>query len=63
MQHDAHDESRRALYALLASAEGCGPAARRARLAHDDETADFLRRVQDEIVGEAKRHSERRVAE
>jgi hypothetical protein len=63
MQHDAHNEPQRALYALLAGAEGCGPAARSARLAQYDELADFLCMVQDQIVGEAKRHLERRVAE
>jgi hypothetical protein len=63
MQHDARNEPRRALYALLAGTEGCGPAARSARLAQDDELADFLCGVQDEIVGEAKRLLNRRVAE
>lgn len=63
MQHDARNEPRRALYALLAGAEGCGPAARSARLAQDDELADFLCRVQDEIVGEANSLLARRVAE
>jgi hypothetical protein len=63
MQHDARNEPRRALYALLAGAEGCGPAARSARLAQDDELADFLCRVQDEIVGEAYSLLARRVAE
>ena len=63
MKHDARNEPQRALYALLAGAEGCGPAARSARLANDNELADFLCWVQDEIVGEAKRHLERRVAE
>jgi hypothetical protein len=60
---DARNEGRTALYALLAGAEGCGPAARSARLAQDDELADFLCRVQGEVVGEAKRLLERRVAE
>ena len=64
MRHDARNEPQRALYALLAGgAEGCGPAARSARLAHDNELADFLCRVQDEIVGEAKGLLWRRVAE
>jgi hypothetical protein len=63
MQHDARHEPQRVLYALLAGAEGCGPAARSARLAHDNELADFLCRVQEEIVGEAKRLLQRRVAE
>jgi hypothetical protein len=63
MQHDAHNESQKALYALLTGAEGCGPAARSARLAQDDELADFLCRVQDEIVGKAERPLAQRVAE
>jgi len=63
MTHDARNDAQRALYALLAGAESCGPAARSARLAQDDELADFLCRVQDEIVGEAKRLLVRRVAE
>ena len=63
MQHYTRNEPQRALYALLSGAEGCGPAARSARLSHDNELADFLCRVQEEIVGEAKRHLERRVAE
>ena len=62
MQHDARNEPRKALYALLVGAEGCGPAARSARLAHDNETADFLCRVQEEIVGEAKRLLQRRLS-
>ena len=63
MNQDARDEPRRALYALLAGAEGRGPAARSARLAQDDELADFLCRVQGKIVGEAERLLDRRVAE
>jgi hypothetical protein len=63
MTHDARNDAQRALYALLTGAEGCGPAARSARQAQDDELADFLCRVQDEIVGEAKRLLVRRVAE
>ena len=52
-----------ALHALLAGAEGCGPAARSARLAQDDELADFLCGVQGEVVGEAERLLAERVAE
>lgn len=52
-----------ALYALLAGAEGCGPAARSARLAQDDELADFLCKVQVEVREEAERLLARRVAE
>jgi hypothetical protein len=63
MQHDARNEPQRVLYALLAGAEGCGPAARSARVAQDDELADFLCGVQEEIVGEAERLLRRRVAE
>ena len=63
MNQDARNEPQRVLYALLAGAEGCGPAARSARLAQDDELADFLCQVQDEIVGEAERLLRRRVAE
>ena len=44
-------------------AQGCGPAARSARLAQDEELADFLCRVQEEIVEEAERLLEGRVAE
>lgn len=62
-RNDANGETQRALYALLAGAEGCGPAARSARLAHDDELADFLCGVQEEIVGEAKRLLAQRTAE
>jgi hypothetical protein len=41
--HNPHNDALGALYALLAGAEGCGPAAGSARLARDDELADFLR--------------------
>jgi hypothetical protein len=63
MQHDARNDAQRALYALLAGAEGCGAAARSARLAQDDELADFLCGVQDDIVGEAKRLLAQRTVE
>ncbi len=62
MTHETHDP-RTALYALLAGAEGCGTAARSARLAQDDELADFLCGVQDEVLGEAKRLLAQRAAE
>jgi len=55
MNHEARNEARVALYDLLAGAEGCGPAARIARDAGEDELADFLCRAQEEIVGEAGR--------
>jgi hypothetical protein len=51
----AYGEAHTALYALLSETEGCGPAARSARLAQDDELADFLLRVQGEVVEEAGR--------
>ena len=64
MRHDAHDnDAQRALYALLAGAEGCATAARSARLAQDDELADFLCGVQDDIVGEAKKLLAQRASE
>ena len=62
-QGGAYGEARTALYALLAGAEGCGPAARTARLAQEDERADFLVRVQGEVVEEAGRLLAERVAE
>jgi hypothetical protein len=58
-----NDDPQAALYALLAGAEGCGPAARIARQAQDDELADFLCKVQDEVVEEAGRLLAQRVAE
>jgi hypothetical protein len=58
-----NDDPQVALYALLAGAEGCGPAARVARRAQDDELADFLCNVQDEVVEEAGRLLAQRVAE
>jgi hypothetical protein len=54
MQHDARNDAQR---------EGCGAAARSARLAQDDELADFLCGVQDDIVGEAKRLLAQRTVE
>jgi hypothetical protein len=59
-RHDAHYE---ALYGLIAGAEGCATAARSAALAQDDEIADFLVRVHEEVVEEAKRLLAQRVAE
>ena len=63
MAHKARNDAQQALYALLAGAEGCGTAARSARLAQDNELADFLSRVHEEVVEEAKRLLARRVAE
>ena len=63
MTHETNHDATRALHALLDGAEGCGPAARSARLAQDDELADFLCEAQDEIVGEARRLLAQRVAE
>lgn len=54
-----NDDPHAALYTLLASAEGCGPAARQVQ---DDELADFLCKVQDEVVEEAGRLRAQRVA-
>jgi hypothetical protein len=62
-QDDVQAAPQAALHALLAGAEGYGPAARNARLAHDDELADFLCGAHEEIVGEAKRLLTQRVAE
>ena len=63
MTHETNNDATVALHALLDGAEDCGPAARRARLAQDDELADFLCRAQEEIVGEAKRLLAQRAAE
>lgn len=63
MTHGTHNDAQAALHALLAGAEGCGPGARSARLAQDDELADFLCMAQDEIAPEAKRLLAQRVAE
>jgi hypothetical protein len=63
MAHQGRNDAQQALYALLAGAEGCGPAARSARLAQDNELADFLSRVHEEVVEEAKRLLAQRVAE
>ena len=52
-----------ALYTLLAGAVGCGPAARSAKLARDDELADFLCGAHEGIVEEARRLLAQRVAE
>jgi hypothetical protein len=63
MTHETHNDAQAALHALLAGAEGCGPGARSARLAQDDELADFLCKAQAEIAPEAKRLLAQRVAE
>ncbi|CAA9466734.1 MAG: hypothetical protein AVDCRST_MAG58-3575 [uncultured Rubrobacteraceae bacterium] len=63
MTHDARNDAQKTLYALLAGAEGCGPAARNARFAHDDELADFFCKVQGEVVEEAGRLLAQRTAE
>lgn len=57
------DDPRAALYALMSGAEDCGPAARAARRAQDEELAEFLCKVQEEVVGEARRLLAQRVAE
>jgi hypothetical protein len=58
-RHDTHE----ALYSLIAGAEGYVSAARSARLTQDNELADFLLRVQEEVLEEAKRLLAQRVAE
>ena len=63
MPREAHHDTKEALYGLIAGAEGCGSAARSARLAQDNELAEFLSRVQQEVVEEAKRLLAQRVAE
>ncbi|CAA9392310.1 MAG: hypothetical protein AVDCRST_MAG03-693 [uncultured Rubrobacteraceae bacterium] len=63
MTHGTNNDATRALHALLDGADGCGPAARAARLAQDDELADFLCGVQDDIVGEARKLLAQRAAE
>jgi hypothetical protein len=59
VRHDTHE----ALYSLITGAEGCGPAARSARLPQDKELAEFLSRVHEEVLEEAKRLLAQRVAE
>jgi hypothetical protein len=63
MAHQARNDAQQALYALLDGAERCGPAARSARLAQDNELAEFLNRVHQEVLEEAKRLLAQRVAE
>jgi hypothetical protein len=63
MPRAAAQEAHKALYALLEGTQGCGSAARSARLAQDNELADFLFRVQEEVLEEAKRLLAQRVAE
>jgi hypothetical protein len=63
MTRGDQNDARKALHDLLAGAEGCGPAAGAARRAQDDELADFLSGIQDEIVGEARRLLAQRAAE
>jgi hypothetical protein len=63
MAHEARNDAHKALYALLEGAEGCGTAARNARLAQDNELADFLCKVHEVVLEEAKRLLAQRVAE
>jgi hypothetical protein len=63
MAHQARHDTQEALYSLIAGAEGCASAARSARLVQDNELADFLSRVQEEVLEEAKRLLAQRVAE
>jgi hypothetical protein len=63
MPRQARHDTQEALYSLIDGAEGCCSAARSARLAQDKELADFLSRVQEEVLKEAKRLLAQRVAE
>ena len=63
MSREARHDTQEALYSLIAGSQGCGTAARNARLAQDNELADFLSRVHEEVVEEAKRLLAQRVAE
>jgi hypothetical protein len=63
MPRQARHDTQEALYSLITGAEGCGSAARSARLDQDNELADFLFRVQEEVLEEAKRLLAQRVAE
>jgi len=62
-QEARHDARYGVLYGLITGAEGYATAAKSAALVHDDELADFLCRVQEEVVEEAKRLLAQRVAE
>ena len=55
-------DPRVALYRLLESIETCEETARTAEEAQDQELAQFLRRVQSEIEGEARRLLAQRLA-
>jgi hypothetical protein len=59
---DATTDTRVALYGLLESIEACKEPARAAEEAQDRELADFLRKVQDEIEGEARKLLAQRLA-
>jgi hypothetical protein len=59
---DATSDPRVALYRLLESIEACEEPARAAEEAQDRELADFLRKVQDEIEGEARKLLAQRLA-
>ena len=50
------------MYGLLESIEACKGPAREAEEAQDRELADFLRKVQDEIEGEARKLLAQRLA-
>jgi hypothetical protein len=63
MAHQARHDTQEALYSLIAGAEGCGSAAKSARLVQDNELADFLSSVHEEVLEEAKRLLAQRVAE
>ena len=63
MAYETNHDATRAPHAPPDGAKGCGPAARSARLAQDDELADFLCGVRDEVAGEARRLLAQRAAE
>jgi hypothetical protein len=63
MPPEARHDTHQALYSLITGAEGCASAARSARLAQDNELAEFLFRVHEEVLEEAKRLLAQRVAE
>ncbi len=61
--YGTRDEPRRALYVLLAGAEGGGPTAQAARQAREEELAGFLCKIQGEVIQETRGLLARRVAE
>lgn len=62
MPHGNHN-AYAALYDVLASADACEESLRAAEKAQDEEPADFLRHVGDEVRGRAEELLAQRVAE